>query len=74
MAHKLLDGTATRGTRHWQAKLTEDAVRSIRRRDGENPYDLALEFGVSKATIHGVWRRQVWAWLPDDPTDDEAAA
>jgi hypothetical protein len=46
-------------------KLTEKAVRAIRRRvdEGEFQCDLAAEYGVKSTTINGVVKRRIWAWL-----------
>lgn len=55
-----------RGGGHPMAKLTESAVREIRRRYAEKPSlkQLALEYGVSDTHILRIVRRQVWGHLP----------
>ena len=53
-----------RGSRHGAAKLTEDAVREIRRRFFEKGHtfeSLAAEFGVSPQTIGLAIHRKTWA-------------
>lgn len=51
-----------RGVQRASAKLTEDAVRAIRRRrgDGETLDSLAGEFGVSNPTIHSIVHHRKW--------------
>ena len=58
-------GRVPRGERHCCAKLTERAVRLIRRRaaNGELQVSLAAEFGVTQSAIHLVVRRMRWGWL-----------
>lgn len=48
-----------RGSRHGNAKLTEQQVRRILSRETEAEY-LAWEFGVSIATIYSIWERKGW--------------
>src|SRR5580704_15123728 len=50
------------GEAHHQSKLTEDQVRSIRRRHsgGENMKSLGREFGVADRTIADVVHRETW--------------
>ena len=55
-----------RGENHGYSKLTEDDVRSIRKRYalGERAVDLAKEFGVHRDYITSVAnRRKGWQWL-----------
>lgn len=51
-----------RGEKHGEAKLTEDAVREIRRRraEGEILRVLAAEFGVSDGLVRAVVYRRAW--------------
>jgi DNA-binding XRE family transcriptional regulator len=58
------DGTRGIGARNSQVKLTEEQVQEVRRREGENQYTLADEFGVSQATISNIYRGRVWTHLP----------
>ena len=51
-----------RGERHPGARLTEEDVREIRRRD-EGQSSLAREFGVSQGLISRIKRRDLWAHL-----------
>jgi hypothetical protein len=44
-----------------KAKITEDIVRQIRARPGENWKALAEEFGVSKFTIWDIRKGRTWA-------------
>lgn len=54
---------ATRGEKHWQAKLTWDQVDEIRAsstgRRGEGA-ELADRYGVSRATICNILKGKVW--------------
>jgi DNA-binding GntR family transcriptional regulator len=53
-----------RGEAHPGAKLTEDAVRSIRQRYALGNITqrlLAIEYGVSDMLIRNVIRRKAWA-------------
>ena len=55
--------TFVRGITHGMAKLTEDDVREIRRLYATGKFllrDLALQFGVSNATICLIVRRKSW--------------
>jgi hypothetical protein len=56
---------ARRGTDNGHAKLTEDAVRTIRARAaaGEFQKDLAVEFGVHKSAISLIVCRKEWTHL-----------
>ena len=48
-----------RGERHYGAKLTEDAVRSIRAVD-ERPSVLAKRYGVTAGAICNIRSRRTW--------------
>lgn len=53
-----------RGEHHWNAKLTEDKVRAIRRQYAEEKTThakLAKEYGVSRVLIGLVISRKIWA-------------
>jgi hypothetical protein len=54
-----------RGEQHCRAKITEAAVREIRRRfdDAEQPARLAREYRISESQVHRIGRRQSWKWL-----------
>jgi len=51
-----------RGSKHPQAKLTEDDVREIRRaaEAGETALELAARFPVSRLHIYSILRRKTW--------------
>lgn len=53
MQDQIHHGTATRGVKNSQSKLSEEQVREIRSRltEGESGSSLAKEFGLSDATI-----------------------
>jgi hypothetical protein len=55
-------GRAAIGTRQPNAKLTEQAVASIRQRceAGESRASLSREYGVTKAIIDRVVNRKIW--------------
>lgn len=63
-ADKVLHGTALRGAKNHKTTLTEDQVLEIRALRGVvRGKDLAQRFGVCPATITGVQKRTIWAWL-----------
>lgn len=51
-----------RGVDHPAAKLTEDAVRALRRRsaEGVRQRDVAAEFGISQAQVWNIVHRLQW--------------
>ena len=51
------------GEAHANARLTEAKVLAIYRRKGECQDDLALEYGVSKATISRIMHQTIWRHL-----------
>lgn len=53
---------AKRGEEHYEAKLTADDVREIRRRhgDGEGPSTIADDYPVTVDAIYGVITRRTW--------------
>lgn len=53
-------GRPPRGTEHYRAKLTEDAVRAIRA-DGRKYAHIAADHGVSQSTVGEVKRREKWS-------------
>ncbi len=52
----------SRGASHWNAKLSDDAVRTIRQRvaNGEKQRDISREMGLSHTTIGMIVRRRLW--------------
>lgn len=61
-ADKAQTGTLLLGERRWNAKLTAEDVREIRRRiaGGEVKRRLAAEFGVTPTAIQAVASRRSW--------------
>jgi hypothetical protein len=61
-ADRELQGTVFRGSRHGNAKLTEEQVVVIRRRhvQGETKAQLAREYRVTPRVIHLIVTRQAW--------------
>lgn len=55
-------GRSLKGSKHGQAKLTEDDVREIRKRldAGESTYSLAKVYGVSQSLISGIKQGKRW--------------
>lgn len=51
-----------KGSRHWRARLDPDKVRLIRTRltNGESPYAIAPEFGVSASSIYDIMDGKTW--------------
>lgn len=64
-ADKRRHGTALQGVKHHQAKLDEDAVRSIRRQHaaGVPRGTLAKMYGVSPAHINRIASRGTWTHI-----------
>lgn len=61
---KLRHGTAMRGVRHHQAKLTEDDVLAIRSLRGKvTRKNIALQFGIGRATVDNVIDKTTWKHL-----------
>ncbi len=62
LAEMVAAGRSTRGERNPSAKLTDQAVRSIRARRsaGERASDLAAEFGVQPRAITDICRGKTW--------------
>ena len=61
-ADKIAHGTSNRGRRNGHAKLSEDAVRAIRR-SPEPPTILAARYGVTHGQIGHIRNGRSWAWL-----------
>lgn len=60
-------GRVQRGEKHYNAKLTSDDVRAIRRSKDTNA-NLSKKYGVSKTTVYEVRNYLKWRWLIDDDT------
>lgn len=62
VADQLKHGTRVRGIRQGSAKLTDDAVREIRRRlaTGEYQHRIAKDFGVTRAAISDIKFKRTW--------------
>lgn len=60
--------TSPRGSTHWRSKLSEEDVRSIRRRaaDGESNKAIAASFGMSIGTIGGIVRGEHWRHVKEE--------
>jgi hypothetical protein len=57
-------GTSNRGERQWQARLTADDVRAIRRlATTMTQAAIAKQFGVRPDHVSRIVRREKWAWL-----------
>jgi len=66
VAHSYRQGRAPLGMNKPCAKLTDDAVRDIRRRyaKGEVQTVLAAEYGITQVQISSVVRRRTWKHVP----------
>lgn len=64
-ADKIEHGTAPRGTRNGQAKVTEADVLAIRSaaKRGVRQSSLVDQYGLSPASISFIVNRKNWAWL-----------
>lgn len=60
---KLVHGTRTQGEKHGGAKLTDEAVREIRRLRAEGMLmkDIAAKFGVAHSIVSRVVSRKIWS-------------
>ena len=63
MRDKTFHGTQMLGTKHHQAKLTEDDVREIRAANATGR-SLAEIYGVSQVAIHLIRTRKTWKHVP----------
>lgn len=64
MQDMVAHGKSLRGENSRAAKLTEERVRAIRERARtQTQRSLAIEFGVTEATVSEIVLRQTWAWL-----------
>lgn len=61
-SHKRAHGTRLEGSRHHQAKLTEDDVRAIRQSlsDGATGRSQAQRYGVTETVISYIKKRKTW--------------
>lgn len=64
-ADRISDGTANRGERHGNSKLTEYQVREMRiyARSGVTQQNLAAYYGVAPRAISMIVRGKRWGWL-----------
>lgn len=62
-ADRVAHGTSNRGERQWASKLTSTDVKRIRKMTHLTPTEIARSFGVTRAAIDQILRRQTWAWL-----------
>jgi hypothetical protein len=64
VAEAVEHGTVQRGTERWNAKLTEDDVRSIRAMIGRRTQkSIAKQFGISRELVSSIKRKHSWGWL-----------
>lgn len=61
-----LDGTTSKGSKHWRSKLTETQVEDIKLLYSEKlntQQELAIKYGVTRQTIwaivHGKWWKEI---------------
>lgn len=64
-ADKIAHGTAPRGARQGQSKLTEADIRGIRGMlaSGRPPKEVADRFSISVGTVRAIKGRRRWGWL-----------
>lgn len=62
---RLAHGTANRGARNGQVKLTEAQARELLalKDSGLLQKEAAKKFGVSRELVGRIWRRVAWDWL-----------
>jgi len=65
LLHRSLDGVG-RGIDNPSSRLTEQAIRAIRRRHaaGEGYKRLGAVYGVTWENVRAIVKRRTWAWLP----------
>jgi hypothetical protein len=65
LSHRVGHGTANRGARHGNSKLTEVAVRRIRGRvrSGESMNSVGRSEGVAGQTVSKLMSGKLWGWL-----------
>lgn len=65
MRDRVRNGKGNQGTRHHQAKLTDEQVREIRTRfkSGQCRHVLAAEFGVTERTVRSIGNDETWTHL-----------
>jgi uncharacterized membrane protein len=58
----------SRGSRHYNAKLTEADIPVIRRlqKGGTSVADIAAQIGAPRSTIYHVVKRESWAHVPEE--------
>ena len=56
-----IHGTQVKGETHGMARLTEDAVRAIKRRTDSTAADVAQTFGISVHTVRAIRKGKRWA-------------
>lgn len=61
---KVDHGTSNRGSRHGNAKLTDEQVLEIKALLGTTSQSaIGRLFGVSQGTVHLIARGKIWSWL-----------
>lgn len=67
-ADKLCHGTAQRGERNGNGKLTEERARQAKDRlaAGERAADIAKDYGVKKGAIFNIKYGRAWGWLDEN--------
>ena len=67
MRDKYKDGTVPYGTKHGNARLTEEKVLEARKRwrEGEPQINIAREFNVAARTLHRAIHGMTWAHVRD---------
>lgn len=72
-ADKLIHGTSNRGERNGKAKLAAAEVIAIYGDKSRSHEELALEYGVSPATISYIQSGTRWSWLTRPESQQEPA-
>jgi hypothetical protein len=67
-ADKLGHGTAQRGVRNGNGKLTEEQAREAKSRlaTGEHPKEICKDYGVSFGAIYNIKYGRTWVWLDEN--------
>lgn len=64
-ADKISHGTAQRGEKNGNGKLTEAQARQAKSRlaSGEAAPEIAKDYGVKRATIYNIKYGKAWSWI-----------
>jgi DNA invertase Pin-like site-specific DNA recombinase len=63
-------GRTVRGAAHHSAKLTDEIAMEVYRLNGiKSMSDVANEFGISKQSVHRIWKKIIWKHIHEEVQD-----